>query len=159
MDEISFRIQRLFSAIKATYEPVLTKFPARIQSTKTSVSIVQDFSGGMPESEMENAVHNVIALVASLEYHLQRWAANNGRDPDRVRWTFANSEPLKIIHDLWNNDKHGYPPARGKDRTGRKPRLTNVHRRMQLKTRSEKGSWCQVQMAPNGMPVASGEGL
>jgi hypothetical protein len=158
MHEINSRIRRLFTAIKGTYEPVLTKFPAHIRATHNTVCVFQDFSGGMPESEMENAVQNLIALVASLEYHLQKWAAKNGRNPDRVRWTFETSEPLKVIHDLWNNEKHGYPPPRGRDRTGRKPRLTHVRRRMQLKTRAQKGSWCQIQMAANGMPVASGDG-
>lgn len=158
MCELNKRLQRMYSATDATFDDNLNNFRAQIWKSPKGVLMQSDFNGGMSVSEMENSLQTLISLVASLEYHLRRWASKNGRDPNRVSWFYENSEPLKIVHDLWNNDKHGYPPSHGRDRTGRKPRLVHVRRSMRLKTRAEKGSWCTLQLAANGVPIASGDG-
>lgn len=160
-NDLHARIRRLYAATGEAVEHDLTKFPTTVVSGRTASGsklrgFFQDFSGGRSEAEISNSLHSLIALVAGLEYHLRKWAAHNGKSAGLVQETFNRSDALKIVHDLWNNDKHGYPPLKRNGKSGRAPRLESVHRVMQL--RAEKNSWAMIRIDRHGKPVKSGDG-
>src|SRR3954451_5034479 len=119
MDDPFFRIRRLYHAVNASVETELKKFPAKVHASERGVLVFQDFSGGMPLEEMANLANTQIGLLAGLEDHLKKWARNNSRSPDRVRWAFEHSDSLQIIHDLNNRENHGGPPGDGKRRSSK----------------------------------------
>ena len=158
MDDTSKRIRRMYAAVGETIEADMEKLPAHVVSTDRIKGVIQDFSGGVAPEELENALHTLIAILASLEYHLRRWAHHNEQDPEKVTEVFRNSRPLQLVHDLWNNEKHGYPRPHGQDRSGVAPRLNYVRRVMRLRTQPHKGSGVTMTFGPGGVPVTRGDG-
>lgn len=156
--DLKGRIARLSAAVNQTIEKDLTKLPAKFASGKDGFSILQDFSGGKSDATLANELHSAIALIAGLEYFLQRWAAQNGKSAEHVRETFRQSTDLQIIHDLWNSEKHAESLQGGRDRSGRGPRLADIHRALKITPGSRPGSWVSIGMGPQGIPVASGDG-
>ncbi len=157
-DQLIQRIRRMYAAIGETVETEMSQLPAFVISTDKINAVFQDFRGNKTPEQLENALHSLIAIIASLEYHLRRWAHNNGHEPDKVTVTFRDSQPLQIIHDLWNNEKHGYPLPNGRDRSGVAPRLRDVRRVMRLTTQPCKGSVVGMTMGRGGVPVIHGDG-
>src|SRR6516225_3884765 len=131
-DDLDARIRRLYAAVGETEEADLTKFPATVISNDKGIFFHQDFSGGKTEEQLANYLHSLIALIAGLEYHLYKWAANNGGDVDKIKASVRASRPFSIVHDLWDSEKHGHSPSRGNDRTGMAPQLLNINRVMKM---------------------------
>jgi hypothetical protein len=157
MDDIHQRIRRLYAAIGENVETDMNQLPARIVQTEKIIGVIQDFRGHDSTEQLANTLHNLIALVASLEYHLRRWAHHNGHDPDVVSKAFQNSQPLQVVHDLWNVEKHGALQS-GRDRSGLAPKLGEVHRVLQLRTQPKAGSSVIMTMGRSGAPVIRGDG-
>lgn len=155
-DEIVQRVSRMYAAIGETLETDMTQFPAHVVRTDKWQFVLQDFSGNKSPEQLANVLHTLIALVASLEYHLGRWAHHNGHDQKRVTAAFKSSRPLQLIHDLWNAEKHGHPVRN--DRSGIAPELKDIRRVMQLRTRPKKGSTVIMTMGSGGIPVIAGDG-
>ena len=61
----------------------------------------------------------------------KKWAEQNNRDKTKVNSTFNGSQPLQIIRDLSNDDKHGYPPRKG-GHSGKSPGIDKVTPFMQM---------------------------
>lgn len=157
-DEIWKRISRLYAALDATIETDMDQLPAEVICTETVRGFHQDFSGGKSQEELENALQNLIACIASLEYHLRKAVADNGDDPDVVSIRFKDSKPLQLVHDLWNNDKHGAPQPGKTTYSGMAPLLKDVHSAMVLQTQAKKGSWIAMTGGLGGMPQIHGDG-
>lgn len=156
--DLKQRIQRLYAAVNQTVEEDLTKLPAKVAVRNKTFTVFQDFSGGKSRAQLENELQTIVALVAGLEYHLQRWASHNGKSTEYVSHTFRASRSLQIVHDLWNVEKHGYPMPHGRDRSKIAPRLVDISSVMRLSTLPKKGSWITMRMGKRGTPVTSGDG-
>jgi len=157
-DQIIQRIRRMYAAVGETVETEMGQLPAFVITTDKINAVFQDFRGNKTPEQIENVLHSLIAIVASLEYHLRRWAHHNGHEPNKVTATFRDSRPLQIIHDLWNSEKHGYPSPNGRDRSGVAPTLRGVRRVMRLTTQPRKGSVVAMTMGRGGVPVIHGDG-
>jgi hypothetical protein len=120
------RIRRLHVAIGRNNESDLAKFPAAIYSNSKGTVVVQDFSGGMSETEMSETLHGLIANIASFHDHLQKWGERHGVSGESIHSFLRASFDFCVVRDLWNNDKHGYPPHRHDGWTRKAPRLANV---------------------------------
>ena len=159
MDEqLIKRIGRLYAAIGDCIETDMNQLPAIPVSPGKMLGYMQDFRGNKTPEQLENSLQSSILLIGGLEYHLRRWAHHNQRDPELVTSKFKKSIALQIIHDLCNNEKHGYPLQQGKDRSGKAPKLVNVRRIMQLTTQPRKGSRVGMTLGPGGIPVILGDG-
>jgi len=156
-DELLDRLCRIYASIKGSIEFDMAKLPARIIKAEHTVAFVQDFAGGQSEHEIANLAHTLIHNIASLQDHLRRWAATNGKDKTKVDEIFDNSPELQLITDLWNNDKHGYPPRDG-GQSGKAPKLVYVRRQMRLKTKPTAGSFVAMTFGPRGVPKITGDG-
>lgn len=156
MGDLNRRVRRIREAMGAMVENDMTKLPASVITTPHSISLTQDFAGGRSSESTENTAHTLIANVASLRDHLITWAEANGHTKDEVYDAMRNSEPLKIMADLWNKDKHGAPL--------RKPwmpstvSLVNVRTRLRLSTGAEAGSAVTLRLGHGGVLKKSGKG-
>lgn len=135
----------------------MRRLPAECVRTNQVIAIFQDFSGGLSAADLSNLAHTVIHNIANLHDHLRRWAVRNGHDKTTVDSVLDGSDALKLIKDLSNNDKHGYPPRDGGHSTCA-PRLLNIRREMRLTTKPEAGSSVAMTLGPGGVPKISGTG-
>ena len=149
-DELLTRIRRIYASINALREFDMGKLPAKVIQNDRVVGVLQDFSGGLSEEDIANLAFVVIHNIANLQDHLRQWAARNGKDKTEVDATFNASQYLQLIHDLSNNDKHGYPPHGG-GRSGLAPMLINLRRQMQLTTKAQPGSSVVMTLGPGGV--------
>ena len=155
-DKVLDRLHRIYAAVSATVEGDLSRFPPKVVSNERGVAMYQDFLGGLNAAQLSNLAHSVIHNIANFQYHLRRWAANNGHDPKAVDQVLGKSAPLQLLKDLSNNDKHGYPPRNG-GHSGRTPKLKDVTRVLRLTTGTGAGSGIAVYFTPQGpKQVASG---
>jgi hypothetical protein len=154
-DELTMRLRRIYAAIAASEELNLSAVPPEVISAPNFICITQDFRGGLSEEQISNLAHQLIHTVANLRDNLKNWASANGRDPQRVRETFGNSRAAKIIQDLSNNDKHGYPPRDGRGNSEVAPKLVDIDRSMRIT--ANPGNSFAVFFGPSG-PQTSGGG-
>ncbi|MCK4791002.1 MAG: hypothetical protein KAV87_45135 [Desulfobacteraceae bacterium] len=151
------RIRRIYSSIGAVEETDPNKLKAAVIATDEITGVFQDFRGGLTDYELSNLAHMLIHNIANLRDHLRKWAVQNGKDKEKVDRAFAQSLELKIIQDLSDNDKHGYPPRNG-SRSGKYPQLIDINRVMQLKTQAKKGSTIGMTLGAGGAPKFFGDG-
>ncbi len=156
-NELTIRIRRLYAAIDGIEESDLRAFKGKIVATEKHIEFYQDFRAGLTDEELSNRVHSLIYNIASLYDHLRKWADNNGYNKNKVEIAVNNSEALKIIIDLANNDRHGYPPRDG-GRSRKSPKLVDLDRVLQLTTGSEPGSGVAVTFGRDGTPMIAGSG-
>lgn len=154
---ISSRIQRIYAAIGRAIERDFSKFKPHIIRKPGTVTILQDFSGGQSQAELSEALHSLIANVASFHDHLKAWGRRNSVNGDTIHNFFQHSEDFCIVYDLWNRDKHG-----GDSRDGgwskKSPRLTAARRVMLINTGEKAGSTATLAMSKDGIPIVSGDG-
>jgi len=156
-DELISRVKRIYASIQASQEFNMTKLRGKVFRSDRVFGVFQDFSGGQGEEEMSNTAHLTIHNIANLRDNLRRWAARTSRDKSRVDQMFNASQTLKIIQDLSNNDKHGYPP-RDSGFSRLAPRLEYIRRNLQLTTKAKAGSWVAMTMDSMSVPQIAGDG-
>jgi hypothetical protein len=156
-DELVFKIQRLYASISAVTETDMSKFRPKISRDEKSMGIYQDWSGNLSEAERMNYLHLLVSNIASLEYYLNKWADQNGRDKSIVHNKFKNTKALQIIHDLWNTEKHANSNIKSK--SGLFPVLKETNSYMKLATKAKKGSSVGFTFNANGTPKVLGDGL
>jgi hypothetical protein len=155
--ELIDRIKRLYVTLARVAERDLRKFPPRVFADDRVFGFSQDFRGGATEPQLSEALHALINAVASFHDHLQNWAQQRGINRESVHKYFKESVDFCIVRDLWNNDKHGYPPRFG-SWSKRDPRVYNIDRVCQLRTRPEKGSTVGLTLDRAGRPRGFGDG-
>jgi len=155
-DDLIFRVQLLYAAIGAVEENDISKFVPQVINEEHRTGFYQDWSSGLSDAERANYVSSLISNIASLEYHLYKWADDNGYDKTKVKGAFNISQALKIIHDLWNNDKHAGSSRNSK--SGLWPRIEKIRSSLQLTTKAEKGSSVGLTFTPQGVPKILGDG-
>jgi hypothetical protein len=151
------RIRRIYSSIGAVEETDPRKLEATVIATDEITAVCQNFRGGFTNDGLSNLAHMLIHNIANLHDHLRKWAAQNGKDKTKVDDASAQSLELRIIRDLSNNDKHGYPPRDG-GLSGKCPQLIAFSRVMQLKTQPKKGSTIGMTLGAGGAPKFFGDG-
>lgn len=156
--EIEARIARLHAAIGRVVERDFSRLPARIIKKPGSIAVVQDFSGGASEAQLSDALHSLIGNVAGFPDHLTHWGRTHAVSADSIYNFFKASSDFCIVRDLWNNDKHGYPPTKGDGWSKKAPRLLSARRVMQLKTGAHAGSTSYMTMGKDGAPKIGGDG-
>jgi hypothetical protein len=156
-DGLIQRVRRIYAAINAAEERDMSRLPGRVEKSGKRIAVIQDFSGDLTDEDFSNLAHSLIHNIANLEADLRRWANNNGKDNSLVDGTFNGSFELRVIKDLSNNDKHGYPPRQG-GHSGRAPKLVYPRRILRLTTGASKGSSVAMTLGPDGSPVIRGSG-
>jgi len=155
--ELTQRVRRIYSSINAVEETDPNKLKATVITTDKCIGVFQDFRGGLDDAELSNLAHTLIHNIANLRDLLRKWAVQNGKGKEKIDEAFTQSLELKIIQDLSNNDKHGYPPRDG-GLSGECPQLVDINRVMQLKTQAKKGSCIGMTLGAGGVPKFFGDG-
>jgi len=155
--EIELRIKRIYAAIGEAIESDLSKLKTDVIQNNKVTAIFQDFRGGLSNEQLTNIAHSFIHNISNLQDHLRKWAKQNDYDKNEIKQTFNNSLYLKIIQDLSDNDKHGYPRHNG-GYSKKYPQLVNINRVMKLQTQEKKGSTIGMALGPYGVPKLSGDG-
>lgn len=157
VEELLARVKRIYASADAIQEFDMTKLPATVRQEQGHISIFQDFTGGLSKAEIENVAYSLIHNTANLDDHLRRWARRNGKDPKKFDEVVRASNSLKILKDLSNNDKHGYPPGDG-GHSRVAPRVLDIGRRMRLSTGGGVGSSVAMTWGPGGVPKIMSRG-
>jgi hypothetical protein len=126
--DLDQRLERLYASVGATLERRSERFGVEVKGRPGAVCI--SFRGGQTDAQLENAAMQAIFHVAHLRDHLRRWAKAQGLAPELVDVAVEKSNPLKILIDLANTDKHG--PARDGGLTKVSPRLSGLTRALRL---------------------------
>lgn len=145
-DELTFRLRRIRAAIASNEDPDLGKFPAQVFIGKNFRLVSQDFRDGQSDEQIANRANNLIHSIANLRDNLIHWAKAHGKSPQRVWDTFRASFPIRVIMDLSNVDKHGYPLDRG-SASGRDPKLVDADSVLSIKGGTP-GRWSGVRADP-----------
>jgi len=156
-DALIQRIRLIYKSIGNIEECNLNSLKAQAIQNEKVKAIFQDFRGGLTDEDLFNYALMIIYHISNLQDNLKRWAANNDRDKTKVDQAVNDSIDLKIIKDLANNDRHGYPP-RNRGFSGKCPQLVNINRVMQLKTQAKKGSTIGMTLGAHGIPKITGDG-
>jgi hypothetical protein len=156
-DDLMGRLKRIYASLGSAEETDMSKLKAKTMSDGKCIGLHQDFTGGLSDEELENLAHSLIYNIANLHNHLERWAKKNGKDKSRVDEVLNGSLALRIVQDLSNNDKHGYPPRDGGE-SGKLPRIGKITRALQLTTSPQQGSFVAMTLGPGGIPRISGSG-
>lgn len=156
-DDIHIRIKRIYSAIDALEETDFDSFEPTVIRDGNTIKISQNFEGDLSEEELSNLAHSMIHNIANLYSNLRKWAARNHVKVSEVDKVFNSSNEIKIIQDLSNNDKHGYPPRNG-GRSGISPKIEKFTRGMQLTSVSQEGGALVLTFDSSGKPKVLGEG-
>lgn len=147
----------MHAAIGATEEKDLSEFKVSAAEQPGLIMFAADFSGGMADEELANAVQSAIYNVAHLRDHLRRWAKAEQKDLGQIDSGVSASLELKIILDLADVDKHG-----GSRRDGGysklDPRIKNLDRALRLQTGPIAGSVVSLAFGRGGTPVVGGGG-
>jgi hypothetical protein len=155
--DLQQRLGRIYAAVQAGEEQDMSKLKARVGESDRFFGVFQDFSGGLTVEEMENLAYSLVHNIANVTDHARRWAKRNGKSADSVDSCVQGSFEIRVMIDLSNNDKHGYPP-RGVGYSGRSPKLVDVRRVLRLTTGSQRGSGVAMTLNRDGTPRISGSG-
>lgn len=154
---IDEKLNRIYASIGIIKEDNINKVKPKFIKEDNQLTITFDFMGDMSDADIVNNAQLLIHNIASLKYHLIRLFRKNQYDDKVIIDTFSNSLELKIIEDLWNNDKHGYPPRNG-GHTGISPKLENIVRVLQMRTNPEKGASLGIFINMQGEIQKTGSG-
>jgi hypothetical protein len=155
--ELLHRIRRIYSSIGAAEETDMNNLKPIVITMDEIKAVFQNFRGNLTNAELSNRVHMLIHNIANLHNHLRKWAVQNGMSKEKIDEVFAKSLELRIIKDLSDNDKHGYPPRNG-GYSKKYPQLVNINRVMQLKTQAKKNSTIGMTLGTSGAPKSLGDG-
>ncbi len=148
-EDINLRIKRIYSAINAAVEEDLDSFEPTVTRDANVIRITQDFQGNLTQEELANLAYSSIHNIANLYGNLKKWASNNKKNPSKVDEVFNTSREIKIIQDLSNNDKHGYPPRNG-GHSGISPKMEKFSRGLQIATPSKEGGTMEFTLDLSG---------
>ena len=156
-DDLFSRVQRLYVAIGATEKTDVSTLMPAIVGEGSRVGFYHNWTGGRSGAELKNAANMLIYNTANLRDALKKWCVHNGKDKIEVDNAFKNSQALRIIQDLSNNDRHGYDPKKPGN-SGRSPQLAGVTCIMRMNTKPEKGSLVGLTLDNQGVPQIAGSG-
>ena len=155
--ELTLRIKRIYAALGAVKEKDLNKLKAKVIQDGSKIGFYQDWEGSLSYEEISNYAISLIHNVANLKDNLKKWAKRNGKDKNRIELIFNDSQALKVIQDLSNNDKHGYPPRDG-GFSGKSPKVEKFERVMRMSAKGGKGSFISMTFNKQGVPQVSKSG-
>jgi hypothetical protein len=153
--ELISRLRRIYAAIGETVDTDISKYSATVQQNDRMTFMWQDFRAGLGDEQLLNLAFSLAYNVLSLRDHLKNWAKAHCGSDQRVKDFFKESMPLKIIADLSNADKHGYPLGRFWTDLG--PKLGEATRPLRMTAKPGAG-WFVLTVGADGKLKSTGEG-
>ncbi len=125
-NNISIRLKRIYTSVNARVE---TKLDRAINLVKTSKSFKITFD--KHSEDPLNKIFIILHNLANLKDHLKIILNSKGGNRQDIENEINNSLHLKIIIDLSNADKHGYPTR--SNRSQLNPQIKNVRHSLHVK--------------------------
>lgn len=144
MASLESRINRIYAALAGIREEDLTKFPPKVVDEDGTVQIWLDFRDGMTDADLENAAHILILNIAHIRDHLLNWADGDPTKQQKISASLRACQAFRIIKDLCNTDKHGYPLDN--EWSGLGPQLRDIRRPMRATTGGQAGSSAGIEV-------------
>lgn len=124
-NDINARLKRIYASISSTKSyggEVLSGMRHKhIETSKGKFTLSISFGS---EEEAQNKIQTVISGLANLKDILKDRMKSKGQDEELIEDEINKSENLKLILDLSNQEKHGYPLDNR--RSGRDPLISNI---------------------------------
>lgn len=120
------KLKRLYVALGERYDEDIS---SNINDTHTSLDDGRfehriTFGSNDP-AKNQNIVMSAIHLIGSLKDIIKQKLRENGKDPDVYEQLINNNQPLALVTELDNKDKHGNTLT-GRPRSGTDPRIVNI---------------------------------
>jgi hypothetical protein len=106
-------------------------------------------------STLENKIFLVLYNLSSVKDHLKNCLANTGYDPKEVENEIDNSLHLRVLIDLVNQEKHGYP-LRKRNRSGKNPIIKNVEQVLTLRKNPKREAPLSISFSSDGTVTSEG---
>ena len=147
MVELSFdvRLQQLYRPL--VHQSIeLADLPAgRIRRIDGRYEVFQDFSGNASDAELANELTHQICHLGSFPDQL-KWRLSNIAKKYQSGGRCINSEGMvsdrssRILQDLDNTQKHGFPGGRGRGWSNETPVIKHIRRVARSQTQAKAGS-------------------
>lgn len=122
---IEERLKRTLSSLNGRYTDDLERSIITNNVKDGNKTIFSASFGKSSLSEIENKVLIILHNLASLKDNLKNCLQRNGHDPKVVEAQIDSSLHLKVLIDLVNEEKHGYPLTKS-NRSLKGPVVKNV---------------------------------
>ncbi len=121
INDLRLRLKRVLKALDAAEDEDYKNY-FKIEKNGESITTTFPFVGD--EIELMNQAMGIILLLGTVKDHLKKAIAKAGHDKNIVEKCIDGSPHLKILMDLYNAEKHGYPVK--KSRSGLNPKIANI---------------------------------
>lgn len=150
---LSHRVRRLYAGLERTAPTTIDSIPLKVWRTNKLVGVCHDFSGGESPDDIREVLTQIAYNIAHVKDPLKKYLSDKARDLKMVERFIDGSLALKILIDIANREKHGYPSDRP-SRSGKDPCLGGVGRSLRLQTGTEENSSAVYTIDPKtGQPV------
>jgi hypothetical protein len=129
--ELDLRVRQLHTSLDSMATEDLSSVVTHSGVANDRFYMSVDFSEGLADADLWNAVDLLLANIGRIRDHLNVWCKQRGRT---FAWK-AFIQPgtsVALIHDLWNGQKH--PGREHGPRSGYWPTLAQMNRSMRLTT-------------------------
>lgn len=138
-NDITSRLDRVYNSINKSYEHNVASNVNHIFERSGKFVRVGVSFGTHTEIELVNRVFGIINAIGPLKDLLKKKLKTLNKDPQIVEKLIDSSEDLKLVIDLWNEDKHGYPLTKHQ-RSYKNPRIINIKQGLRVSDLSNKAT-------------------
>lgn len=139
------RLERLHSSVGARFEEDIEKcinIKKEVLNNRRKTTL--SFDNHTDDGDMANKVMMIIHNLYNLKDHLKRVLEEKGDNPQDIEEEINNCKALRIVADLSNQEKHGYPLDN--PRTNFQPKIERIKSVMSLS--AEAGGTSTFTMDP-----------
>ena len=125
IDTLDRKIRQMHAALSDTKSDDISSIQVQRHETATGFYCSINLNGGTDDAQLANVASLLVANIACIKDHLKVWCQKQGVSFEGEN-LINSSQPVALIHDLWNIDKHAElnrPP-----RSGHKPKLVGLRR-------------------------------
>jgi hypothetical protein len=119
--DLESKIKRMYQTINESIDENVFNHLHHITNPDTKQVIGFGFDGSRKNNDQENRVIHIVHAIASLKDHLKKKVARGQMVEDVIN----NCLALKLLVDIDNANKHGYPLTKRR-RSGLDPQIKNI---------------------------------
>lgn len=125
IDTLDRKIRQMHAALSGTKSDNLSSLQVKRGEMATGFYCSINLNEGTTDAQLANIASLLVANIACIKDHLKVWCQKQGTSFEGES-LINSSQPVALVHDLWNVDKHAElnrPP-----RSGHKPKLVGLRR-------------------------------
>jgi hypothetical protein len=142
VNDITSRLEIILTALDSRIDD---NYKSHIKIEFNGEAVTSILPGKDDKPTIEFKILSILHLLATPKDHLKKRLEKNGDDPKVVERVIDSSIHLKVLIDLVNADKHGYPTK--SNRSKKNPVIKNASQGLR---NNNDGKPIVVMMSPNG---------